>query len=234
MTTVAEKLTIINGALGDIKTAIEGKGVTPSGDITTYSTAIGNISGGGSSGKYQLLDRVKDDSNNEIGTVSGFFTDANNNEYAVVCLDAQYRLGSGEYLSVNAAVSGIPNYQNQSVWGATETATTNTTAILATGTTSACTHCRSKSFTIDSVTYAGQLPTLKELVDIFGHRTAINTQDTSAGQYSALVIPTNNTAWSSSQYGTNEAWLLSNEGEVLYADKDGTGIIIPVLELPNA
>lgn len=186
----------------------------------------------GSSGKYQLLDRIKDDSNNEIGTVSGFFT-ANNVEYAVVCLDAQYRLGSGKYLTPNAQVSGIPNYTNQSVWGAAETATTNTTAILATGTSSACTHCRSKSFVIDSVTYAGQLPNIVELIDIFRRRTEINTADTSSVSYPNLIIPTANSAWSSTQYGTDEAWQISNEGETLYADKDGTGIIIPVLELPN-
>lgn len=35
-------------ALSDIKQAIINKGVTPTGDITTYASAIGNISGGGS------------------------------------------------------------------------------------------------------------------------------------------------------------------------------------------
>lgn len=44
--TIANKLETINSALSDIKTAIVAKGVTPSGDITTYSTAISNISGG--------------------------------------------------------------------------------------------------------------------------------------------------------------------------------------------
>lgn len=47
MTTIAEKLTTIDTALGNIKTAIINKGQTPSGDITTYATAINNISGGG-------------------------------------------------------------------------------------------------------------------------------------------------------------------------------------------
>jgi hypothetical protein len=46
MTTIAEKLTTIDTALGNIKTAIINKGQTPSGDITTYATAINNISGG--------------------------------------------------------------------------------------------------------------------------------------------------------------------------------------------
>ena len=44
---IAEKLVTINTSLGDIKTAIINKGQTPSGNITTYATAINNISGGG-------------------------------------------------------------------------------------------------------------------------------------------------------------------------------------------
>ena len=39
-----DKLDTINDSLNDIKTAIIAKGQTPSGNITTYATAIGNIS----------------------------------------------------------------------------------------------------------------------------------------------------------------------------------------------
>lgn len=46
--TISAKLTTVNSALADIKLAIIGKGQTPTGNITTYATAIGNISGGGS------------------------------------------------------------------------------------------------------------------------------------------------------------------------------------------
>lgn len=46
MGTVAENLTIISDSLKDIKRAIISKGVTPSGDITTYGNAIRDISGG--------------------------------------------------------------------------------------------------------------------------------------------------------------------------------------------
>lgn len=46
--TISAKLTTVNSALGDIKAAIIAKGQTPTGNITTYATAIGNISGGGS------------------------------------------------------------------------------------------------------------------------------------------------------------------------------------------
>lgn len=49
MTDIATNLSTIDGSLSDIKTAIVNKGVTPSGNITTYATAIGQISGGGGS-----------------------------------------------------------------------------------------------------------------------------------------------------------------------------------------
>lgn len=49
MTTIAEKLTTIKNALKAIKNSIIAKGQTPTGDITTYATAIDNIEGGGGS-----------------------------------------------------------------------------------------------------------------------------------------------------------------------------------------
>lgn len=49
MTDVATNLSTINSSLSDIKTAIVNKGVTPSGNITTYATAIGSIPSGGTS-----------------------------------------------------------------------------------------------------------------------------------------------------------------------------------------
>ena len=40
---INEKVGVIGSALNDIKEAIAAKGVTPSGDITTYAEAIENI-----------------------------------------------------------------------------------------------------------------------------------------------------------------------------------------------
>lgn len=48
MTTIAEKLTIINNAFKAIKQAIINKGGTTSGNVTTYAQAISNIPSGGS------------------------------------------------------------------------------------------------------------------------------------------------------------------------------------------
>lgn len=190
-------------------------------------------------GKYSLLDRVVDDSNNSIGIVVGFHIDANNVEYAVVCLDAAYRLAQGQYLSNNTLVSGIPNYTNQMVYEAPETATTNCDAILATAqarglTSTAVSHCRTQTFTIDGVSYAGQLPTIMELIKIFEHRTRVNAADPTASQYSTLVVPTATRCWSSTQAGSYEAWALNDNGTIYRSTKGNNSLVLPVLEIPNA
>ena len=74
--------------------------------------------------KYKLLDRVyEDDNGDSIGTVVGFHYDANDVEYAIVALDAAYRLAQGQYLSTTIAVGNLPYYSNTDVYGAKETAT---------------------------------------------------------------------------------------------------------------
>ena len=75
-----------------------------------------------------LINRVYEDINGDsIGTVVGFHVDANNVEYAIVALDAAYRLASGQYMSNNSAVTGMTNYNNAGAYGAPETATDNCT-----------------------------------------------------------------------------------------------------------
>lgn len=189
-------------------------------------------------GKYQLLQRISDDNGNEIGTVSGFFTDSNDVEYAVVCLDAQYRLLQGKWSSATGAVTNMPNYPNQTVWSAKETATFNTQKILDwcsanSYTSTSCSHCRSKSFTIGNTVYYGQLPNIVELIDIFKRREGINSKDTSSSSYSSLIIPTSKTTWSSSQLGPSNAWAAWYDGRVYYPDKTNNYFVPPVLEIPN-
>ena len=180
--------------------------------------------------KYKLLQRVIDDSNNEIGTVSGFFTDKNDVEYAVVCLDATYRNSSAQWASAEGNVTNMPLYRDWTIWEAPETATENTTLILASKTSSACTHCRSKSFTIGGVTYYGQLPNIIELVDIARHRTAINAADTSGG---SIIIATNKDYWSSSQYSSIYTWYIDGyTGRVLFRSITANCYVCPVLEIP--
>lgn len=196
--------------------------------------------GSGSTDKYKVGDRVNDDSNNPVGTVSSIFTDGNGDRYAVVCLDAVNRLASGKYLDNLAAVSGIPTYTDLDVWTSLETATTNTTAILATGASTSCSHCRSKSFIIDGVTYAGQLPNLNEVSQIFVQKNVINNQDPTASTYSSLVVPSATNTWSSSQKGADRGWFFNRDGGVgigygefdYYDYKTQEYFVIPVLEIP--
>lgn len=241
--TIASEITRIQTNIANAYTAASGKGATipATENSDNLATCIASIPSGGGSGKYQLLERVKDDNNNEIGTVSGFFTDANNVEYAVVCLDAQYRLNAGNWMSQgNMLVTDLPSYQSQSVYSATETATFNTQKILdfctaGNYTSAACNHCRSKSFTIDGTTYYGQLLNVVELVDILRHRPEINTADTSASSYSSLVIPDASTIWTSTQGTKYGAWSSSNVGYLqAQMGQINQAFVAPVLEIPNA
>lgn len=236
--TLSSDISTTSTALSDIKQAIIAKGVTPSGNITTYATAISQISGGG--GKYSLLERISDDSNNEIGTVSGFFIDSNDVEYAVVCLDAQYRLASGAWCSNTTAVTNMPLLNSwTSSWSeCRDTATQNTTWILdfctaQSATSIACSHCRSKSFVIDGVTYYGQLPNMKEVVDILAQRSNIENADTSASSYSSLNFSSFRSIWSSSQADASHGWVIYGFGTTYFESKTANYFACPVLEIPN-
>lgn len=230
----AENIAAGNTGLVNVGAVIEPTGsitITTNGthDVADYAEAIVNVT---SSDKYKVGDRVNDDSNNPVGTVSSIFTDGNGDRYAVVCLDAVNRLAKGNYLNNATVVSGIPQYSNQTVWSASETATTNTDAILATGTSSACSHCRTNSFIIEGKTYYGQLPCISELTQIFMQRIVINNQDPTASTYSSLIIPTTEAAWSSTQNNNSNGWFLDVSGFVGFGGKQYGIFIIPVLEIP--
>lgn len=200
--------------------------------ISGYGTITVNVPSGGTPThkKYSLLDRVYNDANAPIGTVSGFFTDKNDVEYAVVCLDAIYRNSSAQWASTTGNVTNMPLYSDWTIWEAPETATENTTLILASKTSSACTHCRSKSFTIGGVTYYGQLPNIIELIDIARHRTAINAADTSGG---SITIATTDNYWSSSQNFFAYGWYINGNGSASDTSKTTNYCVCPVLEIPN-
>lgn len=253
---IASAITAAQGRVADAYTAISNKGGTlpATQNLANMPTAINSIpSGGTPSGKYQLLQRITDDNNNEIGTISGFFTDVNDVEYAVVCLDAQYRLASAVWCSNNGNVTDMPiyNFSNQTSWyEATETATENTQMILDfctanSYTSTACSHCRSLSFVVDGVTYYGQLPNMKELFEIWSHRAQIEQLDTTASSYSSVNLSTIlRQMWSSTQ-SSNKAWAVYNSlgwvgeysnGSIIPAAKNSSSAKIcafPVLELPN-
>ena len=195
--------------------------------------------------KYKLLQRVIDDSNNEIGTVSGFFTDANDVEYAVVCLDAQYRNAPTYWCSTDGIITNMPIYNsNYNLWwydNAMETATQNTQLILdycsklidyGVDSTS-CLHCRSQSFTIDGTTYYGQLPNMREVFDMWRHRVQIEQMDTSASSHSSTNFSSARGIWSSSQWSNNHGLCLLSDGSVGIDFKvENRYFACPVLEIP--
>lgn len=200
-------------------------------DVTNYANA--NVSIGGIS-KYHLFDRITDDSNNVIGTVSGFFTDANAVEYAVVCLDAQYRTIEVHSYGPIENMTGYPDIR---VLQSTDTATANTTILMNSQTYSspAASHCRSKSFVIDGVTYYGQFPNCKEVCDMWYNATTLDTLDTTASSYSNYRFINNNSTnnfWSSNAANTDDGWQVGGTQIRPLAVYNG-GVICPVLEIPN-
>lgn len=215
--------------------------VAPDGK-TGFNNFVVNVPAGGPAThkKYKLLDRVYEDVNGDaIGTVVGFHLDANNVEYAIVALDAAYRLVSGQLTSATGAIADLPVYNNNGAYGARETATFNCDKILAQcatsgWTSSALTHCREKTFTIAGDTYAGQLPTLMELLKILEFREAVNTADPTATNNPSLVIPNNQNMWSSTQYLSSYAWCVYNYGYTNGIARDSNYFVAPVLEIPNA
>ena len=213
-----------------------------SGDYTGLNNIVVNVPEGGPAThkKFALLDRVYEDiDGTAIGTVVGFHTDAQGVEYAVVALDAQYRSASGSYMSSTGSIADLPTYSNAGVYGARETATFNCDKILAQATASGWTssaveHCRNQSFTIDGATYAGQLPTLMELLKVLEWREAVNAADTTAESNPTLIVPNNQNMWSSSQNSSNNGWLVYNYGNTNTDNKTNAYFVLPVLEIPNA
>lgn len=210
---------------------------------------INQVVSGGSSptptGKYQLLQRVTDDSNNGVGTVCGFFTDTNNIEYAVVCLDAQYRSTSGQYLSANTGISTLPECGTSAIYSRRESATYNCTKILdfATAnnyTSSAVSHCRSQSFVIDGTTYYGQLPNLQEHIMMYEEQVGIENNDpTAASNPDVALIPSTAARVITSSYATagggGFTWQFwTSNGSISAMGITQSGHIHPILELPNA
>lgn len=226
----------------DTTTITENGTYVASGNKTGFNNFVVNVPNGGpaSHKKYKVLDRVYEDVNGDaIGTVVGFHYDANDTEYAVVALDAVYRLAQGQYLSTNTAVANLPNYSNSGVYGAKETATFNCDKILAQATTSGLTstavsHCRAQTFTIAGDNYAGQLPTLMELLLVMQWRAEVNTADPTATANPTLVVPNNQNMWSSSQYNSITGWYINYSGTISSSNKNSNYFVLPILEIPNA
>jgi len=219
-----------------------GSYVAPNGK-TGYNGFVVNVPSGGpvTHKKYQLLDRVYDDlSGDSIGTVCGFFTDGNNIEYAIVCLDAIYRAASLQLMSANVTPSGLPNYSGVSVFEAKETATFNCDKMMdwvnlsESNSSAAVEHCRSYSFMVTGTTYFGQLPNLIELIKIYEVKTSIGSLDPTLVDNPTLAIPSTNMTSSTSNHWASNWYSYSDTGITRGSSaKAQKYFVCPILEIPN-
>ena len=119
-----DKLDTINDSLNDIKTAIIAKGQTPSGNITTYATAIGNISTLNAQTKtvtpttsQQIIE--PDNNYNALSqvTVNAVTSSVDANIQAGNIKNSVTILGvTGTYQgSGGSSVTGLPNYSSSSI-----------------------------------------------------------------------------------------------------------------------
>ena len=235
--------------VADSYTAVSNKGGTlpATQNLTNLVTAISSIPAGGGGGSETTdvpLTRVSDDNGNEIGTWYMNFENANGNVFKVVLLDAQYRLSSGNWCSDNnKLVTNMPQYSllnSSNVWKSKETATQNTQLILdycsANGYTStACNHCRNKSFSINQTIYYGQMLNVIELFYLAKHYDEFDSLDSSPTSYSSNKIMGSSfrNFWSSTQCTAYDAWSLIYSCTILTTNKTSQYFICPVLEIPN-
>lgn len=243
--TIASAITNAQNKVAAAYTAVSAKGGTlpATQNLTNLTTAIGSIpSGGGGSGKYTLYQRVKDDTNTEIGTVAGFFTDANNVEYAVVCLDSSTWGTSTKLLSNNVDITTLTKYDSSHwyFWSSNETATQNCDNIITfctqSGETSPAVElCRNLSYTIDNVTYYGQVPNMKEVLLLCSAHSAIYTKDPTQTQTATRNFAEPRNIRSSVQYNASQTWCINSLSiHATTGNKTLTGFyVIPILEIPN-
>lgn len=241
--TVASEITKAQTNLANSYTACQNKGATlpTAQNFDNLPATIDTITGGGSTGKYQLLDRVKTDSNVEIGTVCGFFTDANDVEYAIVCLDAAYRTVSATYCSNVGLTTNMPIYNNMAtsnVYDAKETATQNCDLILAyctsKGYTSAAVNaCRQWIFMVDGVSYDGQLPNLWEVVEILKQYNNIQAKDPTSSSNTSKNFATARGLSTSTQRNQDYYWRSESTGNLSPIYKTTASFVCPILEIPN-
>ena len=180
--------------------------------------------------KYNLLDRVSIDNGTEIGTVSGFFTDANDIEYAIVCLDAFHRTHTS-ILNSQVTISQLQKYANLSVWRSKNTGKENTDFIQLYGSPAA-DWCVNRFYEISGINYYAVIPNILELIDIYKNKQAIKQLDPTEIDYPNNALFDDMITYSSTGYNDTSNWGLSWDGLTFFFNLTEIHFVIPILEIP--
>lgn len=203
-----------------------------------------------------------------INSGSGTFTAGpyvipENTEYAIVCLNAQYRIENNNSNATycTGTVSNQKYYTTiEDVWNTTDTATEINDALYTEKSTDAVAinYLRTNfSFTIEGNVYKPQVPNIPELYSILNNFTVINNGDPTASSYPTKTLKTGTElgavlpSFPESQYGYRSCQFVNNWQTISYwacgfianqgiSRKNGPSsgsnvyaFVVPVLELPN-
>lgn len=184
--------------------------------------------------KYQLFEMVKNDSNNNVGIVGGFFTDHNDIEYAVVfAMDNEANMTAARYNFSTVANIPVCNNLNSTSTSPFEigyTATEMTDAQVSTNT--AAQYCQQFSHVIGGHTYLGQLMNVPEVLMLVNNFSRISTatgvQGLTGGN-SLILTSTQSSITTNAHFAMYWNSSLANKGitSMNYC-------LWPVYELPNA
>ena len=184
-------------------------------------------------GMYDLVTKTFYTNSGTGSFIAGPLQTSNDNNYAVVCLNAKYRTSTnmtimsivGESASVNndtrLIIPGLLTYSAQGNEGyigtswlekekLEESATVGTQKVLeymntdSTYYSPAANNARSKSFIIDGVMYYGQIPNMSEVIQMLYMRSKIESTDPTHSLYPSLNL-TGKRIVSFTQYGWNPA-----------------------------
>lgn len=200
-------------------------------------------------GMYDLVTKTFLTNSGTGSFIAGPLQTSNDNNYAVVCLNAKYRTSTnmtimsivGENASVDndtrLIISGLLTYSAQGNEGyigtswlekerLEESATVGTQKVLeymntdSTYYSPAANNARSKSFIIDGVMYYGQIPNMSEVIQMLYMRSKIESTDPTRSLYPSLNL-TGKRIVSFTQYGWDPA-----QNWACYSVSDAMGTLI--------
>lgn len=193
-------------------------------DVTNYEEAVVRTS------RYHIGDRVIDYNYNDIGMVVGFFTDDNNQKYAVVCLNGNTRT-SGVSLLSTVDESLPDDCMNETVYSCKKSGTYLTSMLRDIG-SDAVDHCDNFVYYVDGFELTASIPNVIELIQIMQNRELINSSDPTEENPIILSQPQAYMGyWTSNTYNNGYGWVMYNSF-IRNMPKSTLFSLLPVLEIP--